>query len=68
MGDEMTKEEQKALCEKLRAEAEEALAAMDPKRSYVPGSGYTTWENTGAPSINTCFSALQQLWMPRTST
>ena len=54
MGDEMTKEEQKALCEKLRAEAEEALAAMDPTRSYVPGSGYTAWENTW---VGTCMSA-----------
>eukprot|EP00918_Siedleckia_nematoides_P005401 GHVU01011918.1.p1 GENE.GHVU01011918.1~~GHVU01011918.1.p1 ORF type:complete len:131 (-),score=11.77 GHVU01011918.1:328-720(-) len=41
-----TEEQQKALCEKLRAEAEAALAAADRTRSYVPGSGYTAWENT----------------------
>ena len=52
MSDDSTKEEMRALCAKLRAEAEEALAAMDPTRSYVPGSGYTAWENTLAGNYN----------------
>ena len=65
MSDDSTKEELKALCAKLRAEAEEALAAMDPTRSYVPGSGYTAWENTLAGTYMSADNPYRQFFLPR---
>ena len=65
MSDDSTKEELKALCEKLRTEAEEALAAMDPTRAYVPGSGYTAWENTLAGTYMSADNPYRQFFLPR---
>ena len=61
----LTEEQQKAYCEKLRAEAEEAIAAMDPTRSYVPGSGCTAWENTLAGNYMSASNPYTKLFVKR---